>query len=143
MLLFGIIATLIAILSLGALVHVERERRRALAQLATLRDALDAAQVGTFEFDLLRDRLQLSPVARAAFGLPPGAAEPGIEDLVARVHHDDRGRVQATIAGWKERAEARAVEYRVLRPDGGIAYLSSRFATHEHMGSTLPRPLSG
>jgi PAS domain S-box-containing protein len=92
--------------------------REALGQSEEqLRIALDAAQLGTWQFDLASRRVESTPGHKAHFGLPPDE-EYSYEFLMEAIHPDDRAHVVAAIeSALQQRIDYRS-EYRVLWPDG-------------------------
>jgi PAS domain S-box-containing protein len=100
--------------------------------------ALRAAGVGTVERDLSSDPPICSEETYRLIGLAPGTrlkADSWVETWLAVVHPDDRARVQALSSGWKNVTTAAAgepqndvveIEYRVVLPDGGVRWLTSR-----------------
>jgi len=90
-----------------------------------LRLATEAAQVGTWDWDLLTNQNIWDSRSAQLLGLP--ANEPISHDrFLAIVHPDDRhAAVQRKEAALKERGEFQ-VEFRVIRPDGSTRWLLSR-----------------
>jgi PAS domain S-box-containing protein len=91
-----------------------------------LRLALKAAQMGAWEIDLRTSRVLTSESTDALFGLenPPAVKTAAL--YLSRVHPDDLERVQSAIQESIQLGGSHAVEYRVVLPDGGIRWLSSR-----------------
>lgn len=88
--------------------------------------ALQAANSISFEWDIVNDRVRRTHSAETALPETREAAE-RFEDVVAKVHPADRAsfraNVQSAIAGGTAFYSS---EYRVLRPDGAIVWLSER-----------------
>jgi len=99
------------------------------AELATsearYRRALAGAGVGSFELDLGSGRTFWSLEAQAMHGVAPGTFAGTLDAAVATMHPDDRASVAANLADVEDRTE-RVLEYRVIRPDGEIRWLSGR-----------------
>ncbi|WP_184716966.1 PAS domain-containing protein [Caulobacter sp.] len=100
------------------------ERREALErqlrQDETLRLAVDAADVGAWDFDLIRNALSWSPGCYALFGVPQGDPV-SLEMFYPLVHPDDRPRVREAMRLALDpdlRAEY-AIEFRALNPVDG------------------------
>jgi PAS domain S-box-containing protein len=104
------------------------ERRRieqALADReARMRLAMDAANYGDWEIDRSSGRMVWSAQTRRLLGVD--ADEPiSFELFQARVHPDDRERrAEGIERGWQTGVIAN--EYRVVRPDGEVRWVSSR-----------------
>jgi signal transduction histidine kinase/ActR/RegA family two-component response regulator len=97
---------------------VDAARRAAAAVTeseARLRLALDAGQVGTFDWNLRTGELAWDPRMRELFALPPGMAV-SFEVFQGGVHPDDLARVQAAIEAALDPAGEGAIriEYRVI-----------------------------
>jgi len=90
-----------------------------------LRLALEAAGLGVFEHDDLRDKVILSPRLRAIYGLD--ADEPVDFDKIVELRHpDDRVRVMARVEQVRNTGEIDDFfdEFRIYRPDGEMRWLA-------------------
>jgi two-component system, cell cycle sensor histidine kinase and response regulator CckA len=86
--------------------------------------ALEAAGLGTWEYDLTTGEMLWDERARTLLGLPPDAIVTH-PDWIEALHPDDRA---AARAQWDEAVRARSrfsAEYRVIWPDGGIHSIMS------------------
>ena len=97
--------------------RIERER---------LALALHAGQMGVFDLDIVNDVLWWAPQTYAVYGVSPDTFTPTRESVVDLVHPEDRkgfiqGRLQALA-----RREPFMQEYRCVRGDGRIAWISHR-----------------
>ena len=93
-----------------------------------LRLALEATQLGTWDYDLASEQLVLSPRAAAICGIEAGRAPApaAVRDLVVeRIHAGDRERLRAAAsAALDPRGPARfEVEHRVVLPDGSVRWV--------------------
>ncbi|CCH51517.1 PAS/PAC sensor signal transduction histidine kinase [Fibrisoma limi BUZ 3] len=82
-------------LLLGVLVDITDRKLAELRYLESeeqLKLAIDAASLGTWDYDLVTGRVQWSDTCKALFGLPPGISVTA-DVLMGRVHPDDRERV--------------------------------------------------
>jgi PAS domain S-box-containing protein len=97
------------------------ERARLFAQIqerdARLRFTLAASGTGTWEWDLVRDRLDWSPEMLRLYGLGDGPA-PGVGEWLEMIHRDDRPAVRAAVRDCLRTGETYDVEFRVVAPDG-------------------------
>src|SRR5450432_204514 len=92
-----------------------------------LRDAMNAARMGYWDFNVEQNVLTWSPQIYDIFGLEPGAFGETLEAFIALVHPDDRTRVQTTIAQRVTGAGTDfATEHRVLLPDGSTRWIENR-----------------
>jgi PAS domain S-box-containing protein len=82
---------------------------------AELRTALEAADAGTFAFDVASGAIQFSPRCRELYGFGPD--EPVLADAVtARTHPDDRELVAGRFEAAARTGADYDVEYRVVLP---------------------------
>src|SRR5262245_9109386 len=100
------------------------------ARLAERNAQLDLAgkiaRIGSFTYDHASQKLQLSPVCAAIYGLPEGTLEISREDWRAMVHPDDLQRLDAvTRRALTNRETELILEFRVLRY-GEVRWIESR-----------------
>lgn len=110
---------------ISALRRVETEREEARALLGA---ALDAADMGTWQYDLASGRLEMSDGADRLFGLPPAgpALRRPLAEYLAAVHPADRRQMQQDIELAAAIGRDMASEYRLLRPDGSVRWIAWR-----------------
>ncbi len=90
-----------------------------------LRLLLDSARAIAWEADLDTGVVsEVGPVAEM-FGHPPGHRHKCEGDFIADIHPDDREAVARSFAVGGPGRDCYAVEFRVLRPDGGIGWLTA------------------
>jgi PAS domain S-box-containing protein len=85
--------------------------------------AAEAAQLGTYSFDLQTREHIWSRELKAIFGLPRGAIEP--QDIMQWIHPSDRDRVRASRQASFD-PEGSGIfedEHRIVRPDGSIRWV--------------------
>ena len=87
--------------------------------------ALEAGQLGVWEFDIQRGVVTWSPTLECIHGIPVGSFEGTFEAYQRDVHPDDRELVMATIRRSLA-GEPHLLEYRIVRPDGAVRWLSAR-----------------
>ncbi|MBE0597707.1 MAG: PAS domain S-box protein [Desulfuromonadales bacterium] len=107
-----------------------------------LRQGVRVANIGIFEHDHRTDRLHLSPEMRQIGGW--GDEEPvTLDDIVKRVHPDDRPRVIAAIGQAHDPAGEGlySIEHRLVRPDGSVRQISVRSRTFFEENGGGRRPL--
>ena len=95
----------------------ERERQYAHAQ--------ELAHVGSWEWDIPANHVTWSDELYRIYGLPLGSPA-GYAQFVARVHPDDRARVERLIAEGLADRQPREYECRMERPDGEIRHILGR-----------------
>lgn len=99
----------------------------------TLRDreqrlqlALEAGQLGTWDWDVLSGKLQWSRSLEAIHGMAPGTFGGTFAEFLKDVHPDDREAVKQAITRALEQGEGHHVEYRVPCPDGTTHWVEGR-----------------
>jgi len=93
----------------------------------TLLDFLEATDLGYWEYDHVRDRIEFSPLIRSWLG-DDFPAEQGISlaDWFARIHPEDRPLAQAAVDKTLTTGATFAIEYRFAKADGSWLWLMSR-----------------
>jgi two-component system, cell cycle sensor histidine kinase and response regulator CckA len=106
--------------------RLEEERRASEQRLREsehrLLTALTAARMGTWEWDIATNRERFDEGLNRLIGARAGEIAT-FEDLLARVHPDDRGAVAVAFRQSAESGVDLDLEFRVLRPDGGVRWL--------------------
>lgn len=92
---------------------------------ARLSLAADAAGVGLWTLDHNTGVYWATEQARAIFGYPPGSVV-SHELFESSVHPEDLPLVRDAIASSARTGDTLAVEYRILRPNGELRWISSR-----------------
>lgn len=88
--------------------------------------ALEAARVGTYDWDMTTDSMICSPGYAVLFGRAPGTFARCGAELHRAIHPEDRPRIERNLAvAIAQRQELRD-EYRVIWPDGSIHWLEGR-----------------
>ncbi len=86
--------------------------------------ALDGAQMGIWEWDVRANRLVWNPREYELLGLPVGAGDVDTETFFARVHPEDLPELRALLARAVEQGEEFTHEFRIVRPDGEVRWLT-------------------
>jgi PAS domain S-box-containing protein len=90
-----------------------------------LRLALEAAEMGYWEWHPPTNQVIWSSQTAAIFGITPEQFRESFEAFMEMVHHEDREALQQEInIAIKQRMDYRP-EYRIIRPDGEVRWLSS------------------
>ncbi|MBW4521865.1 MAG: PAS domain S-box protein [Scytolyngbya sp. HA4215-MV1] len=109
--------------------QIELERQQAeqalQANAAQLKLALEAAQMSTWEWDLLTNRATFSEHLGPVSGLPLGSSYPDYDAFLNAVHPDDRDFVHQSHLLALNGSEY-AIEFRMFWSDGSIHWLSNR-----------------
>ena len=91
-----------------------------------LRLALDGGRMGMCEFDESAGVARIDDSDASLLGFPAGTSEIGIEELLSRIHSDDRTTVMQSVAAAKGTGKDYTAEFRILLPDGKLRWLGSR-----------------
>ena len=107
--------------------HVERVRAEAIRhdREERLRVAMDAAQMGTWDWDLVAGRGEWSERTAEIMGVASGQ-DVTPEMRYNSIHPDDRDWVGQAVAESIQSGRDFVTEYRIVRPDGGVRWVSSR-----------------
>lgn len=110
--------------------HELTERKRTEEVLRSseerLRMGLQAARMGTWDWNITENQITWSSNMEALFGLAPGGFDGSYEQFLARLHPDDRDRVLEAINVAVTTGENYDIEFRVLYPDGTIRWALSQ-----------------
>ncbi|WP_052769911.1 EAL domain-containing protein [Paenibacillus sp. IHB B 3415] len=106
----------------------ERNKRFELAQVL--------ANVGYWEYDRILQRMTWSKHMYAIYGQEL-SSEVALDNVFARVHEEDAGRVKSAFSKSLESMQSYQIEYRIIRPDGEVRYVaeSARFWDSEAIGT--------
>jgi PAS domain S-box-containing protein len=123
------IAAWILVMGLAAVLHersrAEEQARHSQAQLAL---ALEAGQLGTWDWHVQPDRCLKSKEARRMFGITDEVAMP-LRRTLQVVHHEDRPQVSAAIATALAHRGSLEVEFRATHADGSFRWLLAKGKT--------------
>jgi PAS domain S-box-containing protein len=93
---------------------------------AVARDALVAAGVGVWDWDLTTGELYWDPQTAVLHGFAPDTFDGRLETFFERVHPDDLGPLQATIQAAVDAGGPFQAEFRVSHPDGSTRWVEGR-----------------
>jgi PAS domain-containing protein len=120
----------VAILSSSLYEQGARARRDLARQRARLDLALEAAQMGVWDYDLTRDEFWISPEMREIFDVLEKDFSPTYGGFLAFVHPDDRTTVVRTMTTAEQNASGYQLEYRILRRgDSTLRWIATRGRT--------------
>jgi PAS domain S-box-containing protein len=109
----------VSLLLLGAVLS---EREEAVARLA---EAQRLAGLGSWEWDIGRNRVTWSSELYRLYGVEP-QARVTYEAYLARVHPEDRELVTGTVAQASADGAPFLMEHRIVRPDGAVRWVQAR-----------------
>ncbi|MBD2199449.1 MULTISPECIES: PAS domain-containing protein [Calothrix] len=106
----------------------ERKRTEKILQEneERLRLALEAAHMGTWDWNITTGKIQWSSNLEALFGLKPGEFDGSYTMFVSRLHPDDRDRVLEAINAAIATGANYNIEFRVVYPNGDIRWALSQ-----------------
>jgi PAS domain S-box-containing protein len=107
---------------------VARTRAEQLASRseARLRFALEAASMGTWDWDLKAGTVRWSDNLEHIHGLPQGTFDGTFESYAREIHPDDRDRVMAAVHKALADGIPYEVEYRLVAPDGTVRWAEGK-----------------
>jgi len=88
-----------------------------------LRMSLKSGHTGTWEYDVVNNRVTWSEQIYEFHGLPVGSFGGRVEDFPPLIHPDDRERVSEAVRKAIEERAPYSTEYRALRPDGALRWI--------------------
>jgi signal transduction histidine kinase len=117
----GLLAgTVVSLYLLGAVLS---EREQALVGLA---EAQRLARLGSWEWDMPRDRVTWSDELYRLYEVEPQPLPLTYESFLGRTHPSDLEHVRGTVAGSRATGRPVDIEHRVLLPDGTVRWLHAR-----------------
>ncbi|MEO8202648.1 MAG: ATP-binding protein [Betaproteobacteria bacterium] len=107
----------------------ERQKRTEAALRESeerLRLAIQAGQLGIWDWDIERNKVVWSEKVYELHGVKPGGFDGTVEAFAELVHPDDRAAVHTQLQRAMEGGEHYAVEFRVPLADGQVRWLTTR-----------------
>jgi PAS domain S-box-containing protein len=95
-------------------------------QETRLAEAQQLAHIGSWEWEVVSNRITWSDELYRLWGLEPDSKEMFYEEFLASIHPDDREMVRQTVDRAYEQRTPFAFEHRVPLPDGTVRWISSR-----------------
>jgi PAS domain S-box-containing protein len=127
----GVVATTGLLLG-AAITERDRLRQRGIRDLERLREseerlrlALDAGRMGVWDWNIVTGKVRWSDNLESIHGLEPGSFSGTFEAFQAIIHPEDRERVQQAIDQAVESGTGYETEFRNLRADGSIGWMSA------------------
>lgn len=110
--------------------RVEKERSQLIASLkkseATLEAAQRIAHIGSWEFDILTQKLTWSKEKFHIFGLDPTKGELTYAELIELIHPNERSLFQQTVSRAIALGTPYQIDFRIVRPDGQVRHIEFR-----------------
>jgi len=101
------------------------ERKKAVEEQAHLKRLAAEMDIGIWDWDIRKEKLNWTRELEVIFGLNSGDAE-NCPDFHKLVHPDDVSEVEAQLAAAIKNRETFQQDFRIVRPDGQIRWVMSR-----------------
>ncbi len=88
--------------------------------------ALTSSGMGTFEWDIAKDRRHFDDYVYLLFGINPEGFSGTAEEFFQVIHPDDRKVVQDALNKAAEQDKSYETEYRTIWPDGSVHHITAR-----------------
>ncbi len=106
--------------------ELRQQTEQAKAREVKLKMALSAASMGTWDWDILRNKIIWSGHREALSGLEQGTFDGSYETFLCCIYPEDRERVNGAIRRAIEKGTDYDLEYRMVLPDGNIRWVFSK-----------------
>ena len=121
--------------------HDISERREAMAQLARSESVLAEGQslshVGSFKWDMRTNEHEWSDENYRLLGFEPGKVEPSFENLMARVHPEDRAMLGRATEESMTAGGPFALDFRVIHDGGAVRWLHGKGEVQSEEGVSV------
>ena len=109
---------------------LETERRKSAEDVIRrseerLKLALDAGQIGVWDWDIVQDRIEWSDLVHDIHGLERGTFPGGLENFARLLHPEDRDRIVKSVQAAIEEGAMYDVEFRVIHPNGETHWVAT------------------
>ncbi len=108
--------------------ELRQQTEQARVQEVQLRMALEAAHMGTWEWDITTQQVTWSDNKETMFGLEKGSFDGTYENFINCLHPEDRDFVSYTIQQTVDGTGEYDIEFRAVMPDGSIRWMVSKGA---------------
>jgi PAS domain S-box-containing protein len=106
--------------------ELKESRERAALAEQRLNLALQASDIGFWDWDPTTGLTTLSETLMKNWGMDPSKFNYTLNECLERIHPDDRDRIWAEILNSRHNRRKYDVEYRVLRPDGKVIDVNAK-----------------
>lgn len=101
--------------------HKARSEAQSNAERCAL--AIEAGRMGAFTLDLATHTLDTSPLFAVLHGRPETRTRLSLEESLAEVHAEDRGRIVAAVEAALRDSAPNRIRYRVVAPEGAVRWV--------------------
>ncbi len=125
------VESILRIFAIRATAELERLKGEEALQVNTQRlaDAQRMAHIGSWELDLVKNRLEWSDEIYRIFDIDPEKFEASYEAFLNAIHPDDREKVNVAYAESVKNKTPYVIDHRLRMPDGTIKYVHERCKT--------------
>lgn len=107
---------------------------------ARLEKSQEIAHLGSWELDLVENKLSWSAEVYRIFGLEPGEFKATYEAFLQAVHPDDRAAVENAYSGsLRENRDVYEIEHRVIRKNGEIRFVHEKCEHFRDLTGSITR----
>ena len=106
--------------------ELRQQTERVLISEERLRLALDAARMGTWDWDIVHNKVVYSPTTEVNFGFSPGSLENTYQSFLTSIHPEDKELVTKVIDHAVDQKGNYDVEFRMIWPDNSIHWVASK-----------------
>jgi PAS domain S-box-containing protein len=129
-LLIALSVVLALAIALFATYEITRDVERGVRESEErMRMAMEAAKIGLWDWDVIRDKQVWSDTCKALLGLRPDSTA-NLQVLMNSVHPDDRKRMEEEINAAIQEKREYGQEYRVVWPDGSVHWQANSRNKH-------------
>lgn len=115
---------------IGSQIGQFMEQKRAAEALRQseeqLRLALEAANMGAWDYDVRTGAVKWSRSLEAIHGLAPGSFGGTFDDYLRDIHPEDRESVMESLARSVDHSAEHDIEYRIILPDGRVRWVEGK-----------------
>jgi PAS domain S-box-containing protein len=131
---FDYSGSLVGISKIARDITAERlQKRELLLALERERLAAEAGEVGLWSFNRKTGKMDWNERHKSLFGLDPKSETPSVNQAMLLVDKDDAPYLLSTFRDILAGASQLSIDYRILRPDGSIRWITSVGKLHEDL----------
>lgn len=109
-----------------AMMQLQAQKEKSLLKAEQLKLALESAGLGTWDWNLLTNKVVYSEELKPIFGLPKGVTYRTYQALVNCIHPEDRDLVTQVVTKAINQDNNYSIEFRVIWADGSIHWVANR-----------------
>lgn len=106
--------------------ELQKQIKQAQLREEQLRLALEAAHMGSWDWDIASNKITWFNNLEVIFGLSPGSFDGSYQSFITRVHPQDRERVERAVLRAIEEAAEYNIEFRIVQPNGTIRWTANQ-----------------